>query len=471
MSNRNHNQTTIGEYVPPNSVENEQATLGAMLIERRAIDKARDIVTKGDFYRPTHETIFDVICFLADNDKPVDLRTVQDELVNRCKLESIGGMSYLTSLFETVPTAVNVEWYAKIVQEKSLLRQMIAANLESIGLCRGEIEDIRATLAACHDAVLNVNVDRTDDRGPATMREIMPAVFSEIESAGDEDQPRLTGMETGWEELDQLTGGYQDDDYVIICGDRGSGKTWTALWTIEHCALRVGKGVYHVSQEMSRMRVGRRALATMSGVPTQIFRTGRMDEGRWGAVAAGIDQLYTDLWLVDDRPSLRPSQIMQGVREYQRRLDDQGQKLGMICVDYLQLCKSDGSNRFESPRERVSAISSGLREMAASLRVPVIALSQLTRTALKQRSNKRPIPSDLAESGDIESDASLIIAPYREAFYARQEKPEHARVVDDNADEVEMLVLKSRDGSSGRYFKSEFIPSLGRYIPMKDDGF
>lgn len=472
--NRNKQQnslsTALGEYVPPQSIEAEQSTLGAMLIERNAIESACEIVDQGDFYRETHQTLFDVIVTLHKKGRAVDLITVQEELKNRDKLDSIGGIAYLTSLFETVPTAANVEYYAKIVKEKSVLRNLVSAGLEIIGMARGEVDDIGKTVEDAHRAVLSVESSRHVGREPQTMREIMAVVFDEMERAAEGDGGHLVGMPTGWEELDALTGGYQPDDYIIICGDRGSGKTWTALWTLEHCAFSVGKGVYHVSQEMRGVRVGRRALATVSGVPSQVFRTGRMSARDWEKVNSAGSELYTDLWTVDDRSQLKPSQIRQGVVNFQRRLHREGKELGMVVVDYLQLCAPD--EKYTLKHQQISSISAGLRQLAADLLVPVIALSQLTRSELRSRENKRPRASDLAESGDIQSDASMILAPYREQFYSRQEAPEMfdgERKI--REDEVEMLILKSRDGDDGQFFKSKFTPALGRYMPIRKDDF
>jgi len=472
---RGYTKSAQGAYVPPNNIEAEQSTLGSMLIEKRAIIKACKIVGPGDFYRETHQWIFDAILSLVGRGFPVDLVTIQEELKNvaapdgRSRFDAIGVM-YLTALFEVTPSAANVEHYARIVQGKSILRQLVAMSLEVIGMARGEVEDVGEVVRQAHDAILSVRMGRVDDRGPKTMRVIVEQVYAEIEAAGESDAGFLTGLETGWPELDALVGGYQPDDYGIICGDRGSGKSWTAQWSILHCALKVKKGVYHVSQEMRNVRVGRRALATASGVPSQRFRTGRLSQDHWDNVNAGVGQLYTDLWMVDDRPSLKPSEILQGVIDYKRWLEDQGEQLGLIVVDYLQLCKAERDYR--EKRDAISSISGALREMAADLLVPTLALSQLTRSALRNRSNKRPIPSDLAESGDIESDASLILAPFRPAFYERHENPDLVGTRGDNdVDDVEMLILKSRDGDQGIYFRTKFDPRIGRYesVQSADD--
>lgn len=468
MSNHQGNlSAALDGYVDLYSIEAEMATLGSMLIDQSVIGAVRDILAQGDYYRPGHQVLFDVITGLEDRCARVDLLTVREELSSKGRLDEVGGIMYLTSLFDSVPSTANVEWHAQIVKDKSTRRDLVKAGLAVISAARDTADDIASVVERSQDAVLAVNVAKKDDRGPATMREIIPTVFDEMERAAEGGGQILSGLATGWHELDMLTGGYQEDDYVIICGDRGSGKTWTALWTIEHCAFTVGKGVYHVSQEMRRKRVGRRALATMSGVPSNVFRGGTMTADDWEKVNKGGADLYTDLWMVDDRASLRVSQIRQGVVDYKRRLERQGQELGLIVVDYLQLCKASG--KYENKHQSISDISGGLREMAAELLVPVVALSQLTRSALKARDNKRPRPSDLAESGDIESDASLIIAPYREAFYDKQKQPDEAtseRKIKE--DEVEMIVLKSRDGESGTFFKTSFMPALGRYAPVRN---
>ena len=453
----------LSAYVPPHDIAVEQCVLGAMLIEQPAIDKARAMLDKDDFYRDTHQHLFATILDMADANVPVDLETMRVALGS--KLDWIGGMSYLTSMFERLPTAANIDWYAKIVKDKSIRRQGINAATLAIACYRDEDSDIESVVERAHAAALSVGPQRADGRGPVTLREIMPAIWDEAEAVGDGHAQRRV-LTTGIPGLDNmLGGGFNYDDYVIIAGRASMGKTWAALYIAEHVALTLGKGVYFVSQEMDRMRVGRRVLATRSGITTTSFRGGfralpvEEREAAWGKLAAAVQETYTHLFCIDDRAAMTPGRIAAGARHYASQLRRSGSELGLIVVDYLGLCRAD--ERQPNRNLEIGSISSGLFDMGKEMGVTTIALSQLSR-AVDSRDDHRPMLSDLRDSGSIEQDADTVIFPYRESYYRRQQKQE-----EDNetatADEMEMIVGKARDGRTG-YTKCWFVPSLGQYL-------
>jgi replicative DNA helicase len=448
----------LSPYVPPNSIEAEQSVLGAMLIERVAIIKANSILTVSDFYRETHQILFAVINDLVARDSAVDLITVSEELKNRNKYENIGGPSYLTALFERVPTAANIEYYSKIVRDKSILRKLISASMEIIGSARGEIDNILDMVNNAQRMIMSVKINSDDTRGRRSMAEIIPEVWSEAERNAESGGNSIVGLSTGFAELDRMSGGLQPGDFIIVAGRPSMGKTHFALWVASHAALDEKVGVLFVSREMDQMKIGRRLLASRSCVPTHIFRSGRMNIDDWNRSFKACETVATDFLHVDDKSST-PAEILISAREFQHELYNlHFAKLGLIVVDYIQICDPD--TKCENRRTEVSSIAKGLCKVGRELGVPVIALSQLSRKC-ELRENKRPMLSDLNESGDIEAAADAVIFPYRESYYARMSKPEEMRDKEPDVDELEIIIGKYRDGFTGVLPKVGFAPALG----------
>lgn len=455
----------IGAYVPPNSIEAEQSTLGAMLIERAAIEKACEILDKDDFYRDTHQTLFDVIRTLAERDQPVDLITVQEELKNRDKLDSIGGISYLTSLFETVPTAANVEYYAKIVQEKSILRRLIAAALEIIGISRGEIEDINEVIDQAERAIFSVSQQRTSQYF-TQLRTLLVSVWDKAEELG-ELKKQISGLSTGIHDFDMITSGLQNTDLIIVAARPSMGKTSLCLSIAEHVALKEKKAVAIFSLEMSALQLALRMLCSQARINAHKLRVGHLSEDDWTSLAQVVDEMYEAPIFIDDQTETTALTMRAKCRRLAAEHD-----LGLIVVDYLQLMRSH--RKTDNRTQEIGEIARGLKSLARELNVPVIALSQLSR-AVEQRENKRPMLSDLRESGSIEAEADMVCFIYREAYYKIKEAFDAGSVdeVDDKPmEETEIIVGKHRNGPTGMV-KVGFMPEFAKFVNLelgRDDG-
>jgi len=459
----NSPSSALGAYVPPNSIEAEQSTLGAMLIERAAIEKASEIIDKDDFYRETHQTLFDVIQTLSERDQPVDLITVQEELKNRDKLDSIGGISYLTSLFETVPTAANVEYYAKIVQEKSILRRLIGAALEIIGIARGEIEDINEVIDQAERAVFSVAQQRTSQYF-TQLRTLLVSVWEKAEELG-ELKKRISGLSTGISDFDMITSGLQNTDLIIVAARPAMGKTSLCLSIAEHVALKEKRAVAIFSLEMSALQLALRMLCSQARINAHRLRVGALSEDDWTSLAQVVDDMYEAPIFIDDQTETTALTMRAKCRRLAAEHD-----LGLIVVDYLQLMRSH--RKTDNRTQEIGEIARGLKSLAREMNVPVIALSQLSR-AVEQRENKRPMLSDLRESGSIEAEADMVCFIYRETYYKLKEAfdsqvegitQEVAAV--SPVEEAEIIVGKHRNGPTGMV-KVGFIPEFAKFVELE----
>ena len=378
----------LGAYVPPHSIEAEQSTLGAMLIERSAVEKVFEILEKEDFYRENHQTLFDVVTTLAERDEPVDLITVQEELKNRDKLDAIGGIAYLTALFDTVPTAANVEYYARIVEEKATLRRLIEASLEIIGSARGEVENVSEVLDQAERAIFGVSQQRTTAYF-SPLRTLLLSVYDKAEELS-ELKSRISGLSTGIHDFDMITSGLQSTDLIIVAARPSMGKTSLCLSIAEHVALKEKKPVAIFSLEMSKEQLALRMLCSQAQVNSHKLRTGHLTEDEWTKLALVVQNMYEAPIFIDDATETSALTM----RAKCRRLMAEHNGLGLIVVDYLQLMRSH--RRTENRVQEIGEIARGLKSLGRELKVPVVALSQLSR-AVESRENKRPMLSDLRE--------------------------------------------------------------------------
>ena len=378
----------LGALVPPHSIEAEQSTLGAMLIERTAVEKVFEILEKEDFYRDAHQTLFDVISLLAERDEPVDFITVQNELKNQDKLDAIGGIAYLTSLFDTVPTAANVEYYAKIVEEKATLRRLISASLEIIGSARGEVEDVGEVLDEAERSIFSVSQQRT----VAYFSQLRTLLYEVYEKAEElmETKAQISGLPTGIHDFDMITSGLQSTDLIIVAARPSMGKTSLCLSIAEHVALNEKKPVAIFSLEMSKEQLALRMLCSQAQINSHKLRTGHLSEDEWGELAKVVQNMYDAPIFIDDATDTSALTM----RAKCRRLMAEHNGLGLIIVDYLQLMRSH--RKTENRVQEIGEIARGLKSLGRELKVPVIALSQLSR-AVESRENKRPMLSDLRE--------------------------------------------------------------------------
>ncbi len=448
----------LSAYVPPQNIEAEQSTLGAMLIERAAVEKAAEMLAKEDFYRDSHQTLFDVITTLAERNEPVDLITVQEELKNREKLEEIGGLSYLTGLFDTVPTAANIEYYAKIVEEKAVLRRLIEAAFEIVGLARGEVEEISEVIDRAEALVFSVSQQRTAEYF-AQLRTLLYNVYDKASELGELKQ-RISGLSTGIRDFDSITSGLQDTDLIIVAARPSMGKTSLCLSIAEHVALKENKTVAIFSLEMSKEQLALRMLCSQAQVNAHKLRTGNLLEDEWTQLAQVVQGMYEVPIFIDDATETSALTMRAKCR---RLMAEHG--LGLIIVDYLQLMRSH--RKTENRVQEIGEIVRGLKSLGRELKVPVIALSQLSR-AVESRENKRPMLSDLRESGSIEAEADMVCFLYREAYYKLKEayaQDESAQVERADIEETEIIVSKHRNGPTGMV-KVGFMPAYAKFVQL-----
>ena len=454
----------LSGYVPPQNIEAEQSTLGAMLIDRTAVEKVTEILTQDDFYRDAHQLLFDVITTLAERNEPVDLITVTEELKNRDKLDAVGGMGYLTALFDTVPTAANVEFYAKIVEEKASLRRLIEAALEVIGLARGEVDNVSEVIDQAERAIFGVSKDRRTAYF-AQLRTLLVEVYEKAEELNILKQT-ISGLSTGIHHFDMITSGLQKTDLIIVAARPSMGKTSLCLSIAEHVALKEKKPVAIFSLEMSKEQLALRMLCSQALVNSHKLRTGHLSYEEWDQLAKVVHGMYEAPIFIDDASETTALTIRAKCR---RLMSEHG--LGLIVVDYLQLMRSH--RKTENRVQEIGEIARGLKSLARELQVPVIALSQLSR-AVEQRENKRPMLSDLRESGSIEAEADMVCFLYREAYYQQKESfaPEGAgRDEREEIEETEIIVGKHRNGPTG-FVKVGFMPKYAKFVDMvdRDDG-
>ena len=421
--------------VPPNSVEAEQSLLGGLMQDNEAWDKVADIVIAGDFYRKDHRLIFSAIAELAEDGHPCDVVTVSEYLDNRNELNDAGGLEYLATLTNETPGAANARAYAQILRERSTLRSLINAGNEISGNAFAT-EGRSASELVDEAERLVFEIAESGARGRVgfqSLKEILPATVDRIDvlhqTGGD-----ITGIPTGFNEFDKLTAGLQPGDLVIIAGRPSMGKTTFAVNIAENAAIgaKVPTAIY--SMEMPSEQLAFRMISSLGRVDQTHLRTGKFPDEDWSRINTAV-QLMSDAPIyIDDSPGLSPTEIRARARRLKREAD-----LGLIVIDYLQLMQVQGNT--ENRATEISEISRNLKALAKELRVPIIALSQLNRS-VEQRQDKRPVMSDLRESGAIEQDADLTIFIYREEVY----QPETPR-----KGIADVSIAKQRNGPIGDF--------------------
>ena len=436
------------EKVPPQNLEAEQSTLGSMMLDRAALEKGMEILKAEDFYRPAHQEVYDSLMSLAERDEPVDLITLQEELRKRCKLEYCGVTEYLMALVESVPTAANIEHYAKIVERKSILRKLISAGTEIIGLASNEDEEIDAVTDRAEQLVFGVGQRRLGEY----FRSITPLVNQTWEwiEKRYHDKGEASGIPTGFSKLDHMTSGLQPSDFIIIAARPSMGKTALALNIALHAAVERQHTVAIFSVEMSAEQLVQRMVCTLAKANAHRLRTGYFQDEEWRLIAEASNKLFGAPIYIDDTTDI----THLGMRAKCRRLKAE-HGLGLVIVDYLQLMRSH--RNIDNRVQEISEIARGLKSLARELKVPVVAMSQLSR-AVEKREDKRPMLSDLRESGSIEAEADLVLMLYRPDYYVMKEveDTESVRgregVADDshrNVEVTEVLISKHRNGPTG----------------------
>ena len=422
--------------LPPHSLEAEQSILGGLLLDNEAADRIGDVVAEDDFYTDAHRVIYRHITALANEGKPVDVVTLSEALASTQKLDYVGGLAYLGVLVNNVPTAANIRHYADIVRERSILRRLAATAGEIAETAFNPLgRSAKAVLDEAEAKVLHIaEQGARGQRTFAVIKDVLRDVVDRIEKLYSRDNPSdVTGVATGYTDLDRMTSGLQPGDLVIVAGRPSMGKTSLAVNMGEHVALELKLPVVVFSMEMGASQLAMRLIGSVGRLDQTKLRTGRIGPDDWERLSGALGRLTDAPIIIDETPALNAIEV----RSRARRLHKQYGQLGVVIVDYIQLMQasSPGENR----ATEISEISRALKGLAKELKVPVIALSQLNRS-LEQRPNKRPVMSDLRESGAIEQDADVILFIYRDEVYN-----------EDSADKgvAEIIVAKQRNGPIG----------------------
>jgi replicative DNA helicase len=428
------------ERVPPQSLEAEQATLGSMLVEREAIARVVDVLDPEDFYSPQHQLLYRVMIDLFNESDPVDLVTVQARLQDRDQLQTVGGTPYLIELQEAAPTAAAIGHYARIVREKSTLRALIRAGgeIQSLAQHAGD-EDVETIVDSAEQAIFSVG-ERTITPAFTPIRELLGETYDRIDEMQESHRPG-TGLLTGYDDLDSLTSGLQPSDLTVIAARPSMGKTALALNIATYVAKTQSKTVAIFSLEMAKEQLALRLLCSEAGVNQQNIRQGYIDRGDMDRIAIAASRLYKAPLYLDDSPTMNVLQM----RGKARRLRAE-HGLDLIVVDYLQLMS--GYGRFENRTQEISQVARSLKTLARELRVPVVALSQLSRAVEARGHPRRPMLSDLRESGSIEQEADVVAFIYRPSYYGSEEL-RAAGYLETDQNIAEILVSKQRNGPTG----------------------
>ncbi len=434
--------------VPPQAVDVEMAVLGAMLLDKGAIARAIEILDDSSFYKPAHQRIFAGMVALFEKSEPVDLITLVEELRRRAELDKIGGEYYLTELTTRVTTAANVEYHAHIVLEKALMRQLISSSSEVVGRAYSETEDALDLLDEAEQKIFQISEQRMK-KSFISMNTAVHQTMEMLESIHGKHSG-VTGVPSGYTELDNYTGGFQNSDLIIVAGRPSQGKTALVLSIARNASIFHEVPVAFFSLEMSNQQLVLRLICAEARVDAQSVRTGRLPEDEWRKLSTSIGKLYKAKIFIDDTPALTALEI----RAKARRLKVE-HNVGLIIVDYLQLMQ--GPKNAQSREQEISSISRSLKALAKELNIPVIALSQLNR-AVEMRGDKRPVLADLRESGAIEQDADVVLFVHRPEMFGIN--------VDENNEPTEgmaeIIIGKQRNGPTGSA-RLAFIKQYARF--------
>ena len=441
-------EETLQDRIPPHSIEAEQSVLGSIFLDPETVVNVLEYLESSDFYRKNHQIIFDAILQLNNRNEAIDVVTISNELDTKNQLENAGGMEYLAELAVAVPTSANVEYYAKIVEEKSILRNLIRSATEIVRKGYEEGDELAVMLDSAEQNILQVS-ERRNRSGFIRISDVVSASLQNIESLAQQSDD-VTGVPTGYIALDKMTAGLQKEELIILAARPAVGKTAFALNIAQNVATKADQVVAIFSLEMGAESLVNRMLCAEGNIDAGHLRTGQLSEDEWSNLIMAMGTLGQSKIFIDDTPGIRIAEIRAKSR---RLLQEQG-KLGLIVIDYLQLI--EGNNR-ESRQQEVSDISRQLKKLAKELKVPVIALSQLSR-GVEQRQDKRPVLSDIRESGSIEQDADIVAFLYRDDYYEREGGEEPERDEQEN-NVVEVIIEKNRSGARGTVkllFKKEF---------------
>lgn len=416
--------------VPPHDIEAEQAILGSMLTDKDAVISALEVLKEDSFYREDNRAIFSAILSLYSKSEPVDIITVKAELTEQGNFERVGGLEYLAGLPERVPTTANVEMYIKIVEEKATLRSLIQTSNEMISLGYDESENADNILDMAERKVFELT-QKKNTKGYTPLKDVLVESFNELEKLYNQ-KGFITGVPSGFIDFDRKTAGLHNSDLIILAARPAMGKSAFAINIATNAAVRSNIPVAIFNLEMSKAQVGNRILCSEAMVDSNKVRTGQMDDEDWVKLATTLGTLSDAPIYIDDTPGIN----ITGIRTKCRKLKME-KNIGLIVIDYLQLIQ--GTGKSNSREQEIAEISRSLKVLAKELDVPVIALSQLSRSS-EQRNDKRPMLSDLRESGSIEQDADIVVFLYRDDYYNKESEKRNI---------AEVIIAKQRSGDTG----------------------
>ncbi|MFZ8944105.1 MAG: replicative DNA helicase [Methylophilaceae bacterium] len=443
--------------LPPHSVEAEQSLLGGLLIDNEAIDKIADLMSEVDFYRHDHRLIYHHISKVIEANQPADIITVGESLEKSDELKNVGGIAYLGMLAENTPTSANIRGYAQIIRERSIMRSlaMVGSDIaESAYSPQGR--DAQQLLDESEAKIFQIaESGKRDNIGFSDIQHLLPKVVESVEERM-QNASDVTGMPTGFTDLDKMTSGLQPSDLIIIAGRPSMGKTSLALNMAEHVAIEKKMPVAVFSMEMASMQLTTRLIGSVGRVDQHKMRTGQLDDDDWEKLTDSLGQLNEAPIHIDEGSALNTFEVRARARRLQRQVG----QLGLIVIDYIQLMSAPTGKQTENRATEISEISRSLKSLAKELNVPVVALSQLNRS-VEQRVDKRPVMSDLRESGAIEQDADVIMFIYRDEVY-NPESPDKGL--------AEILLAKQRNGPVG-VVKLTFLGQYTRFENYANPGY
>ncbi|WP_042429251.1 replicative DNA helicase [Comamonas granuli] len=422
--------------VPPHSIEAESSVLGGLLLDNHAWDRVGDLLVESDFYRHEHQIIYTAIASLVNANKPADVITVYEQLQSLGKSEEIGGLVYLNALAQYVPSASNIRRYAEIVRERAILRKLVTASDEiATNAFNPQGKPVDRILDEAEQKIFNIGEEGSRmKQGFQAMENLVVNLLDRVQEMADNPND-ITGVPTGFIDLDRMTSGLQAGDLVVLAARPSMGKTAFAVNIAEHVALNEGLPVAVFSMEMGAAQLAVRIVGSIGRIDQGHLRTGKLTDDEWPRLTEAIERLRNVSLHIDETPGLTPSEL----RANARRLARSCGKLGLIVVDYLQLMSGSSGSQGENRATELGEISRGLKMLAKELQCPVIALSQLNRS-VETRTDKRPMMSDLRESGAIEQDADIIMFIYRDDYYNKDSKEPNV---------AEIIIGKQRNGPTG----------------------
>jgi replicative DNA helicase len=425
--------------IPPQDIEAEQAVLGAIFLDADSIIDAMEIIEPQDFYRRSHQIIFQSMIQLNDRNESIDLITLKAEVEKSNSLEDIGGLTYLTELSQASPSSASIAYYAKIVDDKATLRNLIQTASRIVTKGFEQDEDVQSIVDQAEKSILEVS-EKRNSNGFQSIADVLNRTIENIDQLAQNNE-EITGLPTGYAALDKMTAGLQKEELIILAARPAVGKTAFALNIAQNVGTKTDRSVAIFSLEMGAESLVNRMLCAEGSIEASHLRTGQLSEEEWRNLIVAMGSLSNASIYIDDTPGIKISEI----RARCRKLAQEKGNLGLILIDYLQLIEGTGR---ENRQQEVSEISRQLKKLAKELKVPVIALSQLSR-GVEQRQDKRPVLSDIRESGSIEQDADIVAFLYRDDYYQREGEDEDEGEEQQNNNVIEVIIEKNRSGARG----------------------